>query len=113
LDERSNKLAPIDPQNYVNWTFLPALKAAKIEAFTWHCLRHTFASRLVMASVDLRTVQEADGTQDAGDDAALLAPVASASTRRRAAAEPRANCHHYCHRVERGQNGCCGWRGSR
>jgi integrase len=31
---------------------------AKIPNFTWHCLRHTFASRLVMAGVDIRTVQE-------------------------------------------------------
>jgi len=49
---------PIDAQNYVNRTFLPAVKAAKIEAFTWHCMRHTFASRLVMKGVDIRTVQE-------------------------------------------------------
>jgi len=26
--------------------------------FTWHCLQHTFASRLVMARVGLRTLQE-------------------------------------------------------
>ena len=38
--------------------FEPAVKAASLEAFTWHCLRHTFASRLVMAGVDIRTVQE-------------------------------------------------------
>ena len=34
------------------------LKDAKVTIFGWHCLRHTFASRLVMAGVDIRTVQE-------------------------------------------------------
>lgn len=38
--------------------FEQVLKEAKVSSFSWHCLRHTFASRLVMAGVDLRTVQE-------------------------------------------------------
>ena len=41
--------------------FDAAVKDAKLKEFTWHCLRHTFASRLVMAGVDLRTVQELMG----------------------------------------------------
>jgi site-specific recombinase XerD len=43
-----------DPRHW----FEPAVRQAKIRDFSWHCLRHTFASRLVMAGVDLRTVQE-------------------------------------------------------
>jgi integrase len=38
--------------------FDPSVEKAAIKDFTFHCLRHTFASRLVMAGVDLRTVQE-------------------------------------------------------
>lgn len=49
---------PIDSQNFLNRTFRPALETATIPDFRWHDLRHTFASRLVMAGVDLRTVQE-------------------------------------------------------
>ena len=41
--------------------FEPVIRQAKIWGFSWHCLRHTFASRLVMAGVDLRTVQELMG----------------------------------------------------
>ena len=41
--------------------FEPAIRKAKILGFSWHCFRHTFASRLVMAGVDLRTVQELMG----------------------------------------------------
>jgi site-specific recombinase XerD len=38
--------------------FEPAVRDAGLSGFSWHCLRHTFASRLVMAGVDIRTVQE-------------------------------------------------------
>jgi site-specific recombinase XerD len=38
--------------------FPRALEEAKIADYSWHCNRHTFASRLVMAGVDLRTVAE-------------------------------------------------------
>ncbi len=52
---------PLDAKNFLHRVFLPALKAARVEGFRWHDLRHTFASRLVMAGVDLRTVQERMG----------------------------------------------------
>ena len=34
---------------------------SRLEGFTWHGLRHTFASRLAMAGVDPRTIQELGG----------------------------------------------------
>jgi len=34
---------------------------SRLDGITWHSLRHTFASRLVMAGVDLRTVAELGG----------------------------------------------------
>jgi len=39
-------------------------EAGRLEGYTWHCNRHTFASRLVMAGVDLRAVQVLGGWQD-------------------------------------------------
>lgn len=38
--------------------FEPALRDSGVHDYSWHCNRHTFASRLVMAGVDLRTVGE-------------------------------------------------------
>jgi integrase len=64
LRKRSGHSGPI----FLNWRddrltgprywFEPALKKAKVRNFTWHCLRHTFASRLVMNGENLRTVQD-------------------------------------------------------
>jgi hypothetical protein len=41
--------------------FEPTVEAAGVKEYTWHCNRHTFASRLVMAGVDLRTVAQLMG----------------------------------------------------
>jgi site-specific recombinase XerD len=50
-----------DPQhNYRRW-FNDAITEAKIADCSWHCNRHAFASRLVMAGVDLRAVAELMG----------------------------------------------------
>jgi integrase len=35
--------------------------ASRLDGYTWHCNRHTFASRLVMAGVDLRSIQALGG----------------------------------------------------
>jgi integrase len=47
-------------KNPLKW-FATALEQVKIKDVTWHTLRHTFASRLVMAGVNLKTVQELMG----------------------------------------------------
>lgn len=41
--------------------FEEAVTRAKLSDYTWHCNRHTFISRLVMAGVDIRTVAELAG----------------------------------------------------
>lgn len=52
------------PMENLKGSFNRVLKAAGIEQFSWHCLRHTFASRLVMSGVDLVTVGDLLGHAD-------------------------------------------------
>jgi site-specific recombinase XerD len=53
----SNGSALVSPGWSLAW-WMGCVRRAKIDNLHWHDLRHTFASRLVMAGVDLRTVQE-------------------------------------------------------
>src|SRR5262249_15381070 len=52
---------PMQGRHFVVKVYEPALKRSGIVGATWHTLRHTFASRAVMAGVDIRTVQELMG----------------------------------------------------
>lgn len=47
-------------RGYKHW-FNPTVEEAGLRDFTWYCLRHTFASRLAMAGVDLLTISELMG----------------------------------------------------
>lgn len=65
--KRGNKTGPVirnvagEPLQGPRHWFDKAIKAAKVERFRWHDIRHTFASRLAMADVGLRAIQEALG----------------------------------------------------
>jgi integrase len=69
LPKRVGLVFPGDDRNPlvdIKTAWLPVVKAANIAPFRFHDLRHTFASRLVMAGVDLNTVRELLGHADIG-----------------------------------------------
>lgn len=53
-----------EPYKSVRTAFENAVKRAEVPDFTFHDLRHTFASRLVMAGVDLTTVKQLMGHKE-------------------------------------------------
>ena len=57
-------LQPMDSRAFLRRAFEPALKKAGIIGASWHTLRHTAASRRVMAGVDLVAVKELLGHRD-------------------------------------------------
>lgn len=67
LKKRSNGAGPVirnlagEPLSGPRYWFEKALTDAEIAGFHWHDLRHTFASRLAMAGVGIRAIQDALG----------------------------------------------------
>jgi integrase len=53
-----NPVRHLDTDNFYGRIFLPAIRTAKLEGVTWHCLRHTFASRLAMSGQNASTIAE-------------------------------------------------------
>jgi len=51
-------LRPMDSRAFIRRIFEPSLRKAGIQDASWHTLRHTTASRLIMAGVPLPTVKE-------------------------------------------------------
>jgi len=55
---------PLDARAFERRAYEPALRQTAIQGACWHTLRHTAASRRVMAGVDLVTVKEIMGHRD-------------------------------------------------
>ncbi len=54
----TDPMYPMDSRAFLRRSFEPALRRAGIVGTSWHTLRHTAASRRVMAGVDLVSVKE-------------------------------------------------------
>jgi integrase len=54
----TDPMKPMDSRAFLRRAFEPGLRKAGIQGASWHTLRHTAASRRVMAGVDLVSVKE-------------------------------------------------------
>jgi hypothetical protein len=54
----TDPLIPMDSRAWLRRVFEPTLRKAGIQGAVFHCLRHTAASRRVMAGVDLASIKE-------------------------------------------------------
>ena len=50
------RTTPIDPRNFYVRNYIPAVNAAGLSGVNWHCLRHTYASRLAMNGATESTI---------------------------------------------------------
>ena len=113
LKERSGQAVHVCPgldhsrKRYSRKWFEEVTEEAKISNFHWHDLRHTFASRLVMAGVPLRAVQVLMGlkrpcvTPISGKiTCAMLWNDWSAVKPQRGLSKRQTNCHQNCHQRE-------------
>ena len=77
---------------YCRFWFQPAMKAAKLDDYTWHSNRHTFCSWLALAGVQLKHIQELSGHKTISMVAryAHLLPQATADASERMVAVPPA-----------------------
>jgi len=62
--------------------FKLAVEEAEVEDFTFHCLRHTFATRLAQSGVDIYTVSKLLGHEDVSTTAKHYAHHYTESLRR-------------------------------
>jgi integrase len=59
-----DSLKPLSPHSFLRNVYRPALRKAGIQGANWHTLRHTAASRRIMAGVDVVSVKEILGHRD-------------------------------------------------
>ena len=50
------RTTPIDPRNFYIRNYIPAVNVAGLTGVNWHCLRHTYASRLAMNGATESTI---------------------------------------------------------